>query len=94
MVFQASWFFEKFRNSTFLQNTSKLKFNELLKDWQSAIKTLSNIQYIAFPRKMFDQSKSLNKIQLHDFSNVRRESYSACIYIRSIEIVVNFDPVK
>ena len=57
---------------------------EVVKDWQETISTLSVIECIEFPFKMFDQGKQIELIELRGLSDARFQKYRACICSASI----------
>ena len=73
------------------QNICKLKLQwyeplplEILKDWQETVTTLSVIECIEFLRKMIDQGKQIELIELYGFSDASFQAYGACIYLRTV----------
>ena len=73
------------------QNICKLKLQwhepsppEILKDWQETVTTLSFIEYIEFLRKMIDQGKQIELIELYGFSDASFQAYGTYIYLRTV----------
>ena len=75
------------------QNIFKLKLQwdeplqpEILKDWQETINTSSVIECIECLRKIIDQGKQIELIELHGVSHASFQPYEACIYLRTYSI--------